>query len=84
MKYGYAAIALFGLGLLHSPLLAQGDNTSFNWKFEEGSKLMEEKFFNQAADIWSQLLATDTENANLNYKRESGNGSKRLTLSLHD
>ncbi len=68
MKYGYAAIALFGLGLLHSPLLAQGDNTSFNWKFEEGSKLMEEKFFNQAADIWSQLLATDTENANLNYK----------------
>lgn len=68
MKYGYAAIALLGLGLLHAPAHAQGDNTSFNWKFEEGSKLMEEKFFNQAADIWSDLLNTDPENANLNYK----------------
>ncbi|MBK7945857.1 MAG: PD40 domain-containing protein [Flavobacteriales bacterium] len=47
--------------------LAQG-NTSFNWKFEEGNKLMEEKLFNQAAEIWKELLATDTDNANLNYK----------------
>jgi len=68
MKYGYAALALFALSLVHAPVLAQGENTSFNWKFEEGSKLMEEKFYNQAADIWSQLLATDAENANLNYK----------------
>lgn len=68
MKYGYAAIVLFGLAHLGSPVLAQGDNTSFNWKFEEGNKLMEEKFYNQAADIWNELLATDQENANLNYK----------------
>ncbi len=68
MKYGYAAITLLFIGLLHTRIQAQGDNTSFNWKFEEGNKLMEEKFFNQAADIWTGLLATDPENANLNYK----------------
>jgi tetratricopeptide (TPR) repeat protein len=49
-------------------VFAQGGNTSFNWKFEEGNKLMEEKFFNQAAEIWKELLAKDEENANLNYK----------------
>ncbi len=68
MKYGYAAISLLFLASLHAPVFAQGDNTSFNWKFEEGNKLMEEKFYNQAADIWDELLATDPENANLNYK----------------
>lgn len=68
MKYGYAAISLLFLASLHAPVFAQGDNTSFNWKFEEGNKLMEEKFYNQAADIWVELLAKDPENANLNYK----------------
>ncbi len=68
MKYGYAAIALFTLSLLDTPVRAQGDNTSFNWKFEEGNKLMEEKLFNQAAEIWSGLVASDGENGNLNYK----------------
>ncbi|MBL7950155.1 MAG: PD40 domain-containing protein [Flavobacteriales bacterium] len=68
MKYGYVAIALLGSILLQTHAHAQGDNTSFTWKFEEGNKLMEEKFYNQAADIWSGLLATDAENANLNYK----------------
>ncbi|HRH38448.1 MAG TPA: hypothetical protein PK760_08890, partial [Flavobacteriales bacterium] len=42
--------------------------TSFNWKFEEGNKPMEEKLFNQSAEIWMELLTTDPENANLNYK----------------
>ncbi|MEZ4738463.1 MAG: hypothetical protein R2818_03690 [Flavobacteriales bacterium] len=68
MKYGYAAIALFAISLVQPLVKAQGDNTSFNWKFEEGNKLMEEKFYNQAAEIWDGLLATDPENANLNYK----------------
>ena len=68
MKYGYAALTALFLGFSSAPTLAQGDNTSFTWKFEEASKLMEEKFYNQAADIWGQLLATDTENANLNFK----------------
>jgi hypothetical protein len=67
MKNGYAALAIIGLTLAPSRP-AQGENTSFNWKFEEANKLMEEKFYNQAADIWSELLATDGENANLNYK----------------
>ncbi|HMC96698.1 MAG TPA: hypothetical protein VKG92_03540, partial [Flavobacteriales bacterium] len=68
MKNGYAALCIIGLSLWSFTAQAQGQNTSFNWKFEEGSKLMEEKLFNQAADIWKQLLETDPENANLNYK----------------
>jgi hypothetical protein len=68
MKYGYAAIALLSLAFVRPSVQAQGDNTSFNWKFEEGNKLMEEKFYNQAAEIWDGLLATDPENSNLNYK----------------
>ncbi|MBL7963261.1 MAG: PD40 domain-containing protein [Flavobacteriales bacterium] len=46
----------------------QGEGTSFNWKFEEANKLMEEKFFNQAADIWKPLVEAQPNNANLNYK----------------
>jgi len=68
MNHGYLAFALFGLCSTPSVLIAQGGNTSFNWKFEEGNKLMEEKFYNQAADIWAELLVKDPENANLNYK----------------
>ena len=68
MKYGYAALCLLSALVIQPAVFAQGDNTSFTWKFEEASKLMEEKFFNQAAEIWSELLITDTENANLNYK----------------
>jgi WD40-like Beta Propeller Repeat len=69
MKHGYVtsflALALFAA----APLRAQDPgNTSFNWKFEEGNKLMEEKLFNQAAEIWTELLATDPTNANLSYK----------------
>lgn len=68
MRYHYTLLltaALMGIGSIAS---AQGDNTSFTWKFEEGNKLMEEKFYNQAADIWRELLVNDPENANLNYK----------------
>ncbi|MBL0126502.1 MAG: PD40 domain-containing protein [Flavobacteriales bacterium] len=69
MKHGYIISFLAGTLLTFQPLLAQNaSNTSFNWKFEEGNKLMEEKLFNQAAEIWKELLATDQENANLNYK----------------
>ena len=68
MKYRSTFVTTLLLSLSSISTWAQGDNTSFNWKFEEASKLMEEKFFNQAADIWGQLLATDGENANLNYK----------------
>jgi hypothetical protein len=62
--------ALFGLllALLTSGAQAQNGNTSFNWRFEEGNKLLEEKLYLQAAEIWQKLLAEDPENANLNYK----------------
>ncbi len=68
MKHGYASLGIATLLLMAQGLRAQGDNTSFNWKFEEGNKLMEEKLFNQAADIWKGLLDTDRENGNLSYK----------------
>ncbi|MBK8497590.1 MAG: PD40 domain-containing protein [Flavobacteriales bacterium] len=68
MKYGYAVLSFLGLLACTTPAIAQGGSTSFNWKFEEGNKLMEEKLFNQAAEIWMELLTTDPENANLNYK----------------
>lgn len=68
MKYGYAVFLFLGLFTFVNRTVAQGQGTSFVWKFEEGNKLMEEKLFNQAAEIWMELLTTDPENANLNYK----------------
>ncbi|MBL8002016.1 MAG: PD40 domain-containing protein [Flavobacteriales bacterium] len=68
MKHGYAAFLAFGLALCSTPANAQGENTSFNWKFEEASKLMEEKLFNQAAELWTELVTSQPENANLNWK----------------
>ena len=46
----------------------QDATSSFNQQFEEGNKLMEEKLYNQAAEIWHQLAEQDPTNANLNYK----------------
>ena len=68
MKYGYSAVLVSCLVGIAPHTLAQGDNTTFTWKFEEASKLMEEKFFNQAAAIWNELVQAQPENANLNYK----------------
>lgn len=68
MKHGCVAFTILCSFFLQFSASGQGDNTSFTWKFEEASKLMEEKFYNQAADIWSELLSADGENANLNYK----------------
>ena len=68
MKYGYAAIAIVGLSLLPLCARAQGENTTFNWKFEEASKLVEENLFNQSAEIWKELQEGQPENSNLNWK----------------
>lgn len=61
-------LALPVLALAAMAAHGQGGNTSFNWKFEEGNKLMEEKLFNQAAEIWKGLVEAQPTNANLNYK----------------
>jgi hypothetical protein len=68
MKYGHASALLTCLLVCSAGLFAQPTNTSFNWKFEEANKLMEEKLFSQAAEIWAELVTADGENANLNYK----------------
>ena len=63
----YAAFSLL-LAICSSPGSAQSPSTSFNRKFEEGNKLMEEKLYNQAVEVWHELVAGDQQNANLNYK----------------
>jgi hypothetical protein len=40
----------------------------FNAAFAEANKLMEEKFWDQAAKEWRDVLAMDPENVNVNYK----------------
>ena len=68
MNHGYATLGIICLSLWSLDLNAQGSGASFNWKFEEGNKLMEEKLFNQAAEVWHELVQRDPENANINYK----------------
>ncbi|MDQ3101561.1 MAG: tetratricopeptide repeat protein, partial [Bacteroidota bacterium] len=68
MKKVYSLIGIILLALVPFASFAQPDGTSTIWKFEEGNKLMEEKLYNQASDIWRELLTTDPDNANLNYK----------------
>ena len=68
MRNGYAVLASMFLSLWALQGMAQGENTTFTWKFEEANKLTEEKFHNQAAEIWQELLQTQPENSNLNWK----------------
>ena len=68
MKYSYAALVTLMFSLFTVRALAQGENTTFTWKFEEASKLNEEKFFNQSAVIWKELVEGQPENSNLNWK----------------
>ena len=64
----YRSLLAAAFTVLSTVSMAQGGNTSFNWKFEEASKLMEEKIYNQAAEIWKELVTEQPENANLNYR----------------
>jgi tetratricopeptide (TPR) repeat protein len=68
MKNSYAALTTLLISCITVPAMAQGENTTFNWKFEEASKLSEERFYGQAAEIWKQLLEGQPENTNLNWK----------------
>lgn len=65
---GYAVLCVSSSLLLSSLSFGQTGNTSFNWKFEEGNKLMEEKLFNQAAEVWNELATSDPGNSNIQYK----------------
>ncbi|HMQ74674.1 MAG TPA: hypothetical protein PKE21_01170 [Flavobacteriales bacterium] len=68
MKHGYALLLSSTLLAPLDGVFAQGESTTFTWKFEEGNKLMEEKLYNQSAEIWDQLVQEQPDNANLNYK----------------
>ena len=47
---------------------AQISGSNFNSKFIEANQLMEEKLWNRASNIWSQLILEDQFNGNVNYK----------------
>jgi tetratricopeptide (TPR) repeat protein len=65
MKKG---VALLFFSLLVSGVNAQISGSNFNYKFLEANQLMEEKLWNRASDIWSQLVSEDPSNGNVNYK----------------
>ncbi len=61
----YAAASTFALYLLGSAgVMAQKSTATF----EEGSRLMEERFYGPAAEVWRTLIDKDPNNANLNWK----------------
>jgi tetratricopeptide (TPR) repeat protein len=68
MKISYAALTTLVFMCASVAAVAQGENTTFNWKFEEASKLSEEKLYGQAAEVWKQLVDAQPENSNLNWK----------------
>lgn len=68
MNYGYTALFSLSLICFSTRIIAQGENTTFQWKFEEANKMMEERFYNQSAEIWKELVDTQPENSNLNWK----------------
>jgi WD40-like Beta Propeller Repeat len=56
------------LFLLVFSATAQISKPEFKLKFDEASKMMEEKNYDEAVKIWQELLATDQYNGNINYK----------------
>lgn len=68
MRNPYAAFTLSVLGLAPGLLFAQAGSTTFSTQFQEANRLMEEKFYNQAAVIWKELVTTQPGNSNLNWK----------------
>ena len=65
MKKG---VALLFFSLLVIGVKAQISGSNFNSKFIEANQLMEEKLWNRASTIWSQLVLEDQFNGNVNYK----------------
>lgn len=47
---------------------SQVDGAEYRAKFTEGNRLMEEKLYGQAIDVWKELAAHDQFNDNVNYK----------------
>ncbi|HEY0976327.1 MAG TPA: hypothetical protein VGE21_02560 [Flavobacteriales bacterium] len=68
MRNHYAALVLAVLSLCSVRAFAQGGPTSYNAKFEEANRLLEERFYNRAAEIWVGLVNERPENSNLNWK----------------
>ena len=65
----HATLLVIPLLTMGISLMAQGPPTvPTTSTFEEASRLMEEKFYGQAALVWKDLLAKDPENSNLNWK----------------
>jgi tetratricopeptide (TPR) repeat protein len=67
-KFIHAALIAAPLVLCAGTALAQGTPKSGSADFEEGNRLMEEKLYNQAAQVWKQLVGQQPDNSNLNWK----------------
>ena len=65
MKFRAAILSLIALFSVVSPLRAQD---GFKSLFQQANVLMEEKFYNEALEIWMELWKQDSTNANLSYK----------------
>lgn len=62
-------LLLAGVAFLFTNVaIGQGENTTFTWKFEEANKRVDEKFYDQAAELWMELVESNPENSNLNWK----------------
>ncbi len=61
----FLAVSVLSAG---TGLKAQGPPVTAPATFEDASRLMEEKMYNQAAVEWKELLDKSPENANLNWK----------------
>ncbi|HRN36630.1 MAG: hypothetical protein M9900_03655 [Flavobacteriales bacterium] len=64
----YTTFIVLQLAFAGNNLMAQAPPAGGVATFEEANRLMEEKFFGQAAEVWKELLDKDPENANLNWK----------------
>ena len=67
---GKKALLLFSFFLGINCLFAQEDYMDYNFRenFREANLLMEEGNYDEALDIWMDLVSAHGENANLNYK----------------
>jgi hypothetical protein len=54
--------------LVLSSFISPTPRFDFTAKFLEANKLMEEKLWTQSINAWKEILATDPNNANINYK----------------
>jgi hypothetical protein len=67
-KIAHVAVFAIPLACLAGASMAQGDQPGAHADFAEAGRLMEEKLYNHAAEVWKELVEEQPENSNLNWK----------------